>query len=98
MSAEGGSRTNRFYKFSRCLLLSSSFLWLCIKYSCVCWLCFGVATFVASCYLKVEFIISLLHGIAWVLLHEHIIFTVKIACGGKLNYSIGYFSGAWCLH
>ena len=62
--AEGGRRTNRFSTCSQCVLLGSSCLWLSIKYSCISWLCFGVATSVATCFFMVVLVASLLHGLA----------------------------------
>jgi hypothetical protein len=38
-----------FYVLSMCVWLGSSFLRLYNMHSCVSWLCFGVATFVAIC-------------------------------------------------
>ncbi len=69
LSAEGGRRTNRFSPCSHCVLLGSFFLWLYFKQVCVSWLCFGVATFIATDFFMVVLVVSLLHGLAWVLLH-----------------------------
>lgn len=43
--SEEGSRNNRvFYILSLCF----SSWWLCLKQFCVCWVCLGVATFIAT--------------------------------------------------
>ncbi len=50
-------------------LTALSVLWLYFKQVCVSWLCFGVATFIATDFFMVVLVVSLLHGLAWVLLH-----------------------------
>ncbi len=65
-----GRRTNRFPTFSHCVWVGSSFSWLGTRHACVSWVCSGVATFVATCVLMVVLVVSLLHGLAWALLHE----------------------------
>ena len=79
--AEGGKRTNRFSRYSRCVLLGSSFLWLSIRYSCVSWVCFGVATFVATCVFMDVLVVSLLHGLICALLHEYLVFKAHCSSG-----------------
>ena len=64
-----GRRTNRVSLCSPCVWWGSSFSWLSITYSCVSWMCFGVATFLATCFFMVALVVSLLHGLAWALLH-----------------------------
>jgi hypothetical protein len=41
----------------------------------------GVATFLATCFLMVVLFIELLHGLAWALLHEQIVFKVLAFMG-----------------
>jgi len=73
IKAEGGRRTNRVSLCFHCVLLGSSFLWLSVKHTRVLWLCFGVATCVATCLLMGALVASLLHGLAWASLHERIV-------------------------
>src|SRR6266568_4868067 len=72
--AEGGRRTNRVSTCSHGVWLGSSCLWVYIKYPCVFWLCFGVATSIATCFLMVVLVVSLLHGLVYALLYERIVF------------------------
>jgi hypothetical protein len=95
MGAEGGRRTNRFSAFSQCVLLGSSFLRLYIKHSCAFWLCFGAATFVATYYLMVVFIISLLHGNAFALLHVWWLLRTSVLKIANFALSIYMFFELW---
>src|SRR6266571_4417866 len=79
--AEYGTRTNRFSLCSHCVWLGSSFLWLSIRYSCVSWVCFGVATFVATCVFMDVLVVSLLHGLICALLHEYLVFKAHCSSG-----------------
>jgi hypothetical protein len=83
--SEGGKRTNMFSVCSHCVLLGSSFLWLCIKRACAFWLCLGVATFLATWFLMVVLFIVLLHVLAWALLHEHMVLNVASHCYGTIS-------------
>ncbi len=68
--SEGGRRTNRVSMCSHCVLLGSSCLWLSIRYSCVSWVYFDVATSVATCFLTVVLVDSLLPSLSYSLLHR----------------------------
>jgi len=81
--AEGGRRTNRFSRCSQDVWVGSSCSWLCIKHAGISWLCFGVATWVATCFFTGMLIAALLHDLACALLHAWIVF--KEYCSSDLG-------------
>jgi hypothetical protein len=76
LDSEGGSRTNRVSRCSPCISSGFSFLWVSIKWFRVFWVCFGVATSVATCFLTVVLVASLLHSLAPSLLHGCVVLSV----------------------
>ena len=96
--AEGRSRNNKFSTYSHCVTLCFSTWWLCFKQFCVSWLCFGVATFLATYLFIVVIIAVLLQGLACVLLHEGMVFRTQNINVLASEENVYFFSTNCLLH